>query len=542
MARTVVRFFALAPLLAAVVLTGGRLGRASAGVAVYGVDWNPWNTMPTSMTVGQDELAYAALTNSGSLTWNYGGANPVHVSYHWRAGACPGTSMVVWDGLRSSLPLAGVAPSEGTNVVVTIRPPSSAGTYCLIYDLVHEGITWFSSQGGATQSYTVSVAPRLYDVAWGATAMPASLEAGSTTAVTVSMTNTGATTWSAGGSNPVRFSYHWLSGACPGTAPAVWDGVRTALSSDITRGIGVSGLNARIKAPATAGTHCLAYDMVREGVLWFSRAGAATRTSTVTVTASPYGVSWDSSFSPGGLVAGTTAYTWVTVTNAGTLTWPSSGPNPVRVSYHVYAGGCPPGNLSQFENARANLVADVAPGGSATVVLPITAPLTPGPYCIALDLVREGIAWFSAQGAAMRWGFMQSYMPGYDAVWTGASPDPSAVIPQTMTAGTTTTATVSLWNVGTLTWPAGGPNPVRFSYHWFGGACYSSSVVIWDGVRTALPSDVPASGGTVNNLVVTIGAPPNPGTYCLWFDLVHEGVTWFGWQGSGVIMRTVTVN
>lgn len=222
------------------------------------------------------------------------------------------------------------------------------------------------------------------------------------------------------------------------------------------------------------------------------------------------------------------------------MTWLAGDANPVRVSYHVYTGGCPPGNLAQFDNARANLPNDIAPGGSATVVLPITAPTVPGPYCIALDLVQEGITWFSTQGNAMRWGFMQAYMPGYDAIWTGSSPDPAGVIPEAMTAGTATTASVSLWNVGALTWQAGGPNPVRFSYHWLDDRC--SAVVIWDGIRTAVPNDVPGSGGFLNNLVVTVAAPPNPGVYCLRFDLVHDGVTWFAWQGSAMIQRIVTVS
>jgi hypothetical protein len=104
----------------------------------------------------------------------------------------------------------------------------------------------------------------------------------STTAL-VTFTNAGSATWNAVGTNPVRFAYHWRNGACPGTSSAVFDGVRTALAGDVTPGGAVTNLSATITAPATAGTYCLQYDLVKEGVTWFSAQGAATQSAAVTV-------------------------------------------------------------------------------------------------------------------------------------------------------------------------------------------------------------------------------------------------------------------
>jgi hypothetical protein len=86
---------------------------------------------------------------------------------------------------------------------------------------------------------------------------------------------------------------------------------------------------------------------------------------------------------------------------------------------------------------------------------------------------------------------------------------------------------VTVANTGTLTWKAAGPNPVHLSYHWLQGA----TTVVFDGTRTPLPHDV-APGGSVT-LSAEVKRPFGAaGTYTLRFDMVEEGVTWFGAQGS----------
>jgi hypothetical protein len=99
----------------------------------------------------------------------------------------------------------------------------------------------------------------------------------------VSFQNTGAFTWPGGTANRVRFAYHWKNGACPGTTTAVFDGKRTALPGDIAPDGMVSNLPVQVIAPASAGTYCLAMDLVQEGITWFSSRGAATLAATVTV-------------------------------------------------------------------------------------------------------------------------------------------------------------------------------------------------------------------------------------------------------------------
>jgi hypothetical protein len=354
------------------------------------------------MTSGSTTTRSATFMNAGSLTWSTTGANPVRFSYHWLNGTCPGTTSSVYDGVRTVLP-ANVAPAGVVSgLTVSITAPPTSGSYCLVYDLVREGMTWFSWQGASTTSSTVTISTPAYAVNWGSNTLPASITAGAATSVPVSFTNVGSLTWAAGGANPVRFSYHWLNGACPGTTSAVFNGIRTVLPGDVVAGGGfVSGLSASITAPGSAGTYCLVYDLVREGMTWFSWQGASTQSGTVTVTAPTYAVTWGSHNTPASMTASAVVGVAMSFTNAGSLTWSAGGANPVRLSYHWLNGSCPGTTTALFDGSRTALAGDVAGGGSVSgLAASVTAPATPGTYCLVYDLVREGMTWFSWQGAA----------------------------------------------------------------------------------------------------------------------------------------------
>lgn len=373
-----------------------------------------------------------------------------------------------------------------------------------------------------------------YAVAWGANTLPSTMAMNGTSGVTVSFTNTGLATWTAGGANPVRFAYHWRNGACPGASSAVFDGVRTALAGDVASGAAVTNLSASIAAPSTAGTYCLQYDLVKEGVTWFSWQGAATQSATVTVTS--YGLTWGANTLPATMAAGGTTGVTVSFTNAGTTTWTSGGANPVRFAYHWRNGACPGTGSAVFDGMRTTLPGNVAAGGSVTNLnATIAAPPSAGTYCLQYDLVKEGVTWFSWQGAAVQSATV-TVTASANAVTWGAN-----TLPSVMAASATAPVSVSFTNAGTATWTAGGANPIRFAYHWRNGACPGTTNAVFDGVRTALAGDV-APGSTVTNLSATIVAPSSPGTYCLQYDLVKEGVTWFSWQGAATQTRTVTVS
>ncbi|MBM4260825.1 MAG: hypothetical protein FJ145_05205 [Deltaproteobacteria bacterium] len=99
-------------------------------------------------------------------------------------------------------------------------------------------------------------------------------------------------------------------------------------------------------------------------------------------------------------------------------------------------------------------------------------------------------------------------------------------VPREMAVGEKTTAEVSFKNSSTMTWPskanAKGKYAVNFSYHWLNS---KKEVVVFDGLRTALPNDVKA--GESVQLRANIQAPDQPGSYLLELTLVQEANAWF---------------
>ncbi len=84
------------------------------------------------------------------------------------------------------------------------------------------------------------------------------------------------------------------------------------------------------------------------------------------------------------------------ITNTGTRSWPATGLQPVRLAYHWLR---PDGSIVVWDGLRASAFAsDIAPGESVTTHLLVASPPMNGAYVLRLDLVQEGVAWFSAEG------------------------------------------------------------------------------------------------------------------------------------------------
>src|SRR5664279_1589786 len=58
----------------------------------------------------------------------------------------------------------------------------------------------------------------------------------------------------------------------------------------------------------------------------------------------------------------------------------------------------------------------------------------------------------------------------------------------------------------------------------------AQDVVVLDGARTDLPGDI--APGVKVDLLATVSTPERPGSYLLWWDLVHEKITWFSDTGD----------
>ncbi|HEY8655296.1 MAG TPA: S8 family serine peptidase [Candidatus Limnocylindria bacterium] len=473
------------------------------GAVTYGATYDA-SAVPSRATAGTPFTATIGVTNRSSFPWNAGsagGTGPVRLAYHWSDTA---GNTVVWDGQRSALP-ADVAIGASAAVSATIAPPALPGTYVLRVDLVREGIAWFSGQGVPTANVTVALNSGL-----GATYAPAAGAAstfafGSNT-YGVALTNTGTRTWSAGGAAPVHLSYHWLT---PAGAMVVWDGARAALPSDLGPGQSVV-VALPVVAPAP-GSYLLRLDLVEEGVAWFSGQGVPTRDVAINVSsgiaATVTSVNQGAPLPP--LLPGGRIVIPLTVRNDGAIVWPAGGTDPVHVAVHLADAQ---GATIRWDGDRTLLPSDVAPGQSVTTTAIVAAPLAAGSFIARIDLVREGVAWFSGDGVRT------ADLPLTVAADFRAGFAPTG--PLTVSRSAPTTA-VTVTNTGGATWTPGGAAPLSLSAHWLAA---DGTLLLWDGPRTAIASTV-APGGQLT-LSVRL-APPPSGAAQLVVDVVADGLRWF---------------
>src|SRR5207248_9403316 len=103
---------------------------------------------PASMNAKSTTLVPVRIENMSNFDW---GAN-VNLSYHWYDAA---GNVLEWNGMRT--PLAGTARTQIAAVNAQIAVPATPGTYKLRYDIVQEGVAWFSGQGMQTPVEAVSV-------------------------------------------------------------------------------------------------------------------------------------------------------------------------------------------------------------------------------------------------------------------------------------------------------------------------------------------------------------------------------------------------
>ena len=443
-------------------------------------------------------LAAVKLTNTSSFAWPAGGTTPVHLSYHWTDAS---GATVVWDGQRTAL--SADVPVGGTiTVQATIAAPQTAGTYVLHLDLVQEGVAWFSGKGVATANVTVTVTSGL-GASYAPAAATASVVGLGASAFNITVTNTGTVSWPAGGATPVHLSYHWLDQL--GNV-VVWDGARGALASDLAPGQSAV-IALPVTSPAQTGPYILRLDLVQEGVTWFSSQGVAPRDLAINVTTG-YGASYTVAVPPQ-LLPGGRASVPVTVRNDGLVSWPAGGTSPVHIAAHIVDAG---GATVLWDGDRAALPADLAPGQSVTVSVPIAAPLGGGTYTVRVDAVREGIAWLSSYGVPT----------GNVALAVNADYRAQLALASTNISRSAPAVTVTVTDPTATTWTAGGTVPLSVSSHWVAA---DGTVLVWDGPRVAIAQAV--APGASFTITLPLAAPP-AGASSLVVDLVAEGLRWFG--------------
>ena len=287
----------------------------------------------------------------------------------------------------------------------------------------------------------------------------------------------------------------------PGLEPRVWLRPGQVVPPGASVTFEVSG-----RAPAVPGVYRTDWRMVREGVRWFGQVAL----QDVVVVAPGGGVDDArvvSTTLPGALAPGERVRVTVTMQNTGTRAW--AHPE-VKLGAN---GDQDPLRPGLEPRVWLNPGEVVPPGGRRTFEVELLAPAASGAYLTDWRMVREGVHWFGQVAASIvRVG------PA-----PGAGVDQAAALaidfPASLAAGQRATGRVTFRNTGTAPWgpevrlgAVGDQDPLR------GGL----------GSRVYLPPGTNVPPGGQHTFQVELVAPGQPGTVLSDWQMVREGVHWFG--------------
>ncbi|MDQ2915084.1 MAG: N-acetylmuramoyl-L-alanine amidase, partial [Chloroflexota bacterium] len=501
---------------------------ACPGNALYAQLPNIRQMAQTAVINGYNQMPFIETTLPKA---GYPGANltvGVTVANRGKTNIPAGTrvSYKVLQGATTLLPQGGtativadIAPGGITGVNVPFTVPA-IGNYIVRWDLQSGGTWWNPVYGTPAREQYFRGAD--WSVDWVSDNVPISWTAGETKMINVTLANDGGRVWNAAGAGPVQLGYKWVSNATGSTFPGA---NRVSLPSDVQPGQTIT-LQIPVTAPVYPTNYTMSLDLYKQNEFAFAEKGVADNDTNTGVS-----VDFKAGYTFNAIpkfTAGQATTVPVTIRNVGNGTFPTTNSFPVNLAYHWSTAT---GANVVWDGSRTPLGGDLLTGQSVTVNAVVTAPTTGGNFVLKLDLVQEGVAWFSVKGAAT--GNTAVTLEGPVVASFGAN---YAIVPVAGTASNRTTVPITLGNTSNFTWSATGANPVTLSYHWINSA---GKTVVWDGVRTKLPADVPA--GQLTQLQADLVFPSAPGTYLLRWDLVQEGVSWFSGKGVRMPEQTVAV-
>lgn len=209
--------------------------------------------------------------NTGRFSWRPG---ETFLSYHIydRAG-----NAINWEGARTPLPNE-ISPGGSVRLNATINAFNTPGDYTIRWDMVHEGVTWFSSQGVPTRNQDISILDLPEYAAEYKTDPVPNMVSGGSTLVPVNITNRSNKTWI-----PAHYAigYHWYNSS---NQPVLTNNVSNPIDKDIAKYEGFGSVLANVQSPALPGNYILKIDLVEDSTVWFSSRGVSTYDIPVSVT------------------------------------------------------------------------------------------------------------------------------------------------------------------------------------------------------------------------------------------------------------------
>ncbi|GLC29704.1 NBR1-Ig-like domain-containing protein [Clostridium omnivorum] len=455
------------------------------------------NTIPDTMEPGKQYSVNIVVKNTGSNTWT--------ALNKYRLGAA-GESDPFYSSTRIYLDSTdSIAPGASKTFAFTMTAPASEGTYTSDWQMVQDGVAWFGSK--LAKTVTVKKAPVLPNNAEiVSNTIPDTMEPGKQYSVTIVVKNTGSNTWSA-------LNKHRLGAV--GESDPFYSSTRIYLDSTDSIAPGASKTFAlTMTAPASEGTYASDWQMVQDGVAWFGSKLA----KTVTVKKAPVlpnNAEIVSNTIPDTMEPGKQYSVTVVVKNTGSNTW--SALNKYRLGA---IGDTDP--FYSFNRISMDSTDSIVPGASKTFTLTMTAPASEGTYTSDWQMVQDGVAWFGSKLAKTVTVKKAPVLPNNAEIV-------SNTIPDIMEPGKQYSVTIVVKNTGSNTWSA--LNKYRLGAIGDTDPFYSSNRISMDSTDSIVP-------GASKTFTFTMTAPAVTGTYTSDWQMVQDGVAWFGSK----LVKTITVN
>lgn len=109
--------------------------------------------LPRTLRACQQLRIPMIVTNRGPLTWWAAGDDRYGLGYHW---LLPSGQMAIFEGLRTPLP-RDLGPGGDLTLRAALLTPTRPGPYLLVWDMVEEGVTWFSLKSGSYHAMQLTV-------------------------------------------------------------------------------------------------------------------------------------------------------------------------------------------------------------------------------------------------------------------------------------------------------------------------------------------------------------------------------------------------
>jgi hypothetical protein len=345
-------------------------------------------TVPRRMVTGQTKTISITIRNTGTTTWTRAGG--------YRLGTQNPRDNKIWTGgTRIFLkPGDSIAPGQTKTFTFDITAPMDPGIHDFQWRMVRENVRWF---GAYTRNVPIRVRPLQDRATFVSQSVPRTRNPGQTAIVSITMRNTGTTTWTRAGG--------YRLGSQNPQDNDIWTGdTRIYLKPGESIAPGQSKtFRFKITAPMAPGIHNFQWRMVREEVHWF---GAYTRNVRIRVRAPQDRARFVSQSVPSSMDAGQTVTVSITMRNTGMTTW-------TRAGGYKLGSQKPQDNKIWTGGTRVYLKPgeSIAPGQSKTFTFEITAPMTIGIRDFQWRMVHEHVQWFGERTENIRISIGQGPTP-----------------------------------------------------------------------------------------------------------------------------------